>query len=501
VSEPRAIVPFQAVTEQDLLVVDALFDGLTAYDERLRVAPAAAESWTADDEQRVWTFTLREGARFHPAPDTPDVPGLPVTAADVARSWELAVTEGAAGFRLAAVEGYEALATGAAANLSGVEVVDERTLVVRLSAPLSTFDAVVAHPSLAPVPRVLWDADPQAFAEQPVGNGPFRAAEAWVRGQFIRAQRDPGWANGSGPAVLDEVLFQFAAPDNAYVAFQQGRLQVATLPEDAIEQAVEQFGASDDGYRGPGVLLGETPTLYFIGFDVTVPPYYDIRVRQAFSLAVDREAIVETVGERVVVADALLGGGLPNADRSSCSACVHDPDTARALFEEVGIQRLRLHFNRDGGHLPIARRIRTDLAEVGVVLELSSQAGELAPYLEELAEGGLGMFRFGWAPEHAVADELLHPLFHSSQIGRRNYFRYAAEDVDALIDEARAAPNPIRRTLVTRRAEDLVLDRDQVVVPLFRYRHSVVVDERVTDLRIDPLGRVNLHEVGLADGR
>jgi peptide/nickel transport system substrate-binding protein/oligopeptide transport system substrate-binding protein len=245
------------------------------------------------------------------------------------------------------------------------------------------------------------------------------------------------------------------------------------------------------------VLRGETPTLYFLGFNVEQAPYDDPEVRRAISLAIDREAIVETVGEGVALADSLLGGGLPNGAAGACEACVHDPATARAIFAERGIERLRLSFNRDGGHLPVARRIRSDLAEVGVVLEFQAQATDLGAYLAELADGDAGMFRYGWSPEHPVADELLHPLFHSSQIGVRNYMRYDAVDVDALIDAARASPGALRRVFLSRRAEDLILNRDQVIVPILRYRNLQVVDERVQGYRLDAMGRANLAETSL----
>jgi oligopeptide transport system substrate-binding protein len=498
IGEPTAIVPPDATTEDDLLVVDALFDALTATDASLRPIPAAAVTWSADEAQRVWTFTLREGARFHAGPD--GQPGPPVTAADVKFSWERAVAAGAAGFRLEVVEGYEALATGRAAELAGVRAPDERTLVVTLREPLSTFPTVVSHPSLAPVSRVLWEADEQAYREQPAGNGPFRAAEAWARGQFIRAQRAADWRNGPTAPALDEVLFQFADADTAYLAFQQGRLQVSPVPESAIRQAVAAYGASGDGYHGTGVLLGETPTLYFLGFDATVPPYDDPEVRRAVSLAIDRAALARVVGPHVTPADSLFGTSLPNGTAGTCEACVHDPAAAEAIFVERGVRRLRLNVHRDGGHLPVARQIRGDLAEAGVVLEISAAAADLRSYLAELADGGVGLFRFGWAPEHPVLDELLHPLFHSSQVGRRNYMRYAREDVDALIDGARSSPGSLRQVFLSRRAEDLILNRDIAIVPLFRYRNAHVVDGRVHGFRLDAMGRANLAEVSLRPG-
>lgn len=496
--EPESIVPAGAVTAEELVVVDALFDSLTTYDARLSVIPSAAVSWAADEEQREWTFTLREGARFHPHPDRAAQPGPPVTAADFKHGWELAVAGGESGFHLDLVEGYEELATGAAAELTGVVAVDERTLLVRLREPQANFPAVVAHPALGPVPAALWQADEVGYVEQPVGNGPFRAAEALVRGQFLRVQRFGDWANGLGPAALDEVLFQFSDTDTAYVAFQQGRREVSPIPTGAVDQAIEQFGLSDDGYRGSGVLRGETPTLYFLGFNVTQPPYDDPEIRRALSLAIDRDALAEELDTNVTPARSLVSPSIPNGRDEVCSACEHDPDAAREIFEERDVQRLRLWFNRDGGHVPVARQIRQDLADVGVVLELQAQAPDLASYLDELASGDAGLFRFGWTPEYPTFDEVLYPLFHSTSIGERNYMRYAREDVDDLLDRARRSSGALLRVYLSRRAEDLILDRDQAAVPLFFYMHEIVVSDRVEGFRTDAFGRVNLAEVTLA---
>jgi ABC-type transport system substrate-binding protein len=496
IGEPTAIVPPDAVTLDDLVVVDALFDSLTAYDAGLYVQPAAAVAWQSDESQQVWTFRLREGARFHAPQDQPDEPGPPVRAADFKLAWEVAVARGAAGFHLELVEGYEEAATGVVPELSGVEAPDDLTLVVRLREPLSTFPALVAHPALGPLPEALWHADEAAFREQPVGNGPFRAAEDWVRGQFIRVQRFPEWRDEAHAPALDEVLFQIADPDSAYVAFQQGRLQVSPLPLGAVGQAIRQFGTSPDGYRGPGVLQGETPTLYLLGFNVTQPPFDDPEIRRAVSLAIDRDALVEEVDAHVSVAASITGSTLPHGRDDVCSACIHDPEAAEAIFDERDIERLRLWFNRDGGHEPVARRLRADLAEVGVVLEL--QASDFADYLGHLERGDAGLFRYGWSPEHATLDEMLYPLFHSREIGVRNYMRYSDQEVDELLDGARSAQGSLRQLFHLRRVEDIVLERDQVVVPLMRYHHAHVVSDRVEGFRMDPLGRVNLAEVTLS---
>jgi oligopeptide transport system substrate-binding protein len=393
-------------------------------------------------------------------------------------------------------DGYDAFVGGQAGRLRGVDAVDEVTLRVRLSRPHGAFAAVVAHPALGPLPEERWRADEDAFRAQPIGNGPFAAAEARVPGQYIRLQQAPDWDGGSGPAELDEVLFQIMDPETAFVAFQQGRLQVSPLPVGAVEAAVERFGESPDGYTGPGVLRGLTPVAYFLAFNVSEPPFDDARVRRAISLAIDREAVAATVLEgNVEVADTFVPpvvGGQP----ASCEACRHDPAEAAALLEDVEVGELTLWFNRDGGHGPIAEQVRDDLTAV----RLGPVAFESPPfggYREALEAGEPGFFRYGWRPEYPLADDLLSPLFHSRGIGGHNFMRYARDDVDALLDDARATTSAARRRFLLRQAEDLVVNRDQVVVPIMWYRHSTVVAEEVEGFRLDAMGYANLHEVTL----
>jgi oligopeptide transport system substrate-binding protein len=498
IQEPSSIVPPTATEPNGLAVVDALFDSLTAYDTALRVVPAAATSWIATAPNE-WTFTLRPGATFHD--------GSPVTAADFKFAWEQVVRLDLAGYHLRDVQGYDALRTKKAAELAGVTAVDDRTLRVRLVGPRADFPAVVAHPALGPVPRAAWQADRTGFAQRPIGNGPFRMDGSWAHSEFIRVARFDGWRNGSAPAAVDEVVFPISDPDTAYLAFQQGRRDFAPLPAGALAEASRQFRAtSDDGYHGSGLLLGPTPVLYFLGFNVTRPPFNDVEVRRAVSMAIDREALrAATLEGNVSVARAAVPPPIPGARDHACgSACDHNPVEARRIFAERKITELDLWFNRNGGHEQIAQRISKDLAAVGVGLQLHSESpppeGSFGAYLDILASGQAGMFRFGWATEYPTMDAALDPLFDSRSTpssGGQNYMRYAKSEVDTLIDQARAATDELTRRGLYQQVEDLVLGRDQVIVPLFTYHHRFVAAKRIQHLYVSPFGLVDLPKITL----
>lgn len=490
--EPASLLPGDAVDPDELVVVDALFDSLTAAGTGGGIVAAAATDWTPSEDGRVWTFRLRPGATFA----TPA--GDPVTAADFVFAWSRAAAQGRAGYHLEEVEGYDAVRGGAAALLPGLSAPDPSTLVVRLTTPLAEFPAVAAHPALAPLPQAAFLADPAAFAERPSGNGPFATAD-WQHGDFLRVTRFSDWRNGDGPA-LDEVLFRFSDPETAYIAFQQDRYDYAPLPPGALAAARDEYGSSADGYRGPGVLDGRAPQLYFLGMNLGAPPFDRPEVRRALSLALDREAIAAAVREgNADPAARAVPAALPAARTGACAGCRHDPEQARRLFAEAGVDELELWINAGGGHEQVAALVAGQLAEVDVTLRTRSQSdAPFADYLERLRSGEAALFRFAWSLDELTLDDALRPLFASSLAradGAANYGGYAAADVDALLDRARATLDPDERRRLYEQAEDLALDRDQAIIPLLTFRHAAVVSDRFEGFALNPLGLPNLAEV------
>lgn len=483
IRRPAAIVPGEATDDAGLLVVDALFDSLTQVDAAGDVHPAAAQRWRSSDDGRRWRFTLRRDARYHD--------GTPVHARDFAASWAHTVRLGLTGSHLQDVEGYRTVRAGHADRLSGVRAVDPTTLEVRLRHPMMDLPAVVAHPTLAPLPAGATEAP--RFADEPVGNGPYRIAERWERGQFIRVERDRAWHNGPSErssARVREIVFRIIDADAAYVAFQQGRVDVAPLPAGARRQALRTYGPAD-GSRGPGVVDSPSPILYFLAFDLDTPPWDDVEVRRAFSRAIDREALVtaqrdlELDPARWIVPPALQKAAAP----AVCDTCLHLPSLAADTFRRAGVDEVTLTVDAEGGHERVARRVRADLADVGVAVTVETLPFEA--YLAGIEAGEVALYRFGWQAPYPSAGAMLEAIVRSGAPRERgdgaNYGGYADERVDELLDRARRAPSARRRQHLWSRAEEHAL-RDQAIVPLFSFRQRTVISKRVRDLVLTPWG-------------
>ena len=525
VVDPVSIDPRFIVDDEGELLVDALFDPLVRVDDAGSVVPAAADRWEVLDDGASFVFHLRE-ATFHD--------GAAVTAEDFKRSFDRIADATAEppsflAFLLADVVGIDA-AQEVGGALEGVTVEDDLTLRIDLTSPQPAFLTTLSDPSLVPTPP-LADEDVEAFANEPIGNGPFAMAGPREVGAFLRLVR---FEEHHSPALLDEVLFTLYEPDEGEESqwddLLDGQLQVAQLVPARREEALELFGRSPDGYTGPGVLDGVRSPVYLYGFDTTRPPFDDARLRRAISLAIDRErlAVEATDGTRLP-ATSLVPPGIPGARTGACDACEHDPVAARELLDEVVrdlvaaedatddeqndeqndeqddevelppaaevIGPVTLTYNRGTLHGAIAEQLATEIAEV-LELEVDFQGQELAPFIQGVRRGDVSVFRLGWDVTEPTPAAYLYPLFHSSQVGLDNLTRFEDAEVDELLDAARASEDDRERLRLLRDAELRILD-ELPAIPLLWYRHDVVVRPEVQDLVYTPLGRFRLTEAWL----
>ena len=463
-----------------------MFDSLTTWDDVLDVRPGVALRWERGGDARTWRFFLRPDAQFHD--------GTPVTAGHFVRTWNELARTGRANHHLRDVAGYAAVRSGRSIALRGVRALDPATLEVRLTRPLAEFPAVVAHPALAPMPA---PADTPAARDNPIGNGPFRMAEPWEHGRFVRLRRAaaPGPPDSSGATPLHEVVFQISDPASAYIAYEQGGLDVATVPPIALAGEDSTVGTTTR-YRGPGLLRGDLPSTYFLMCNTAAPPCDTVQARRGISAAIDRRRVVsEAFYRSAAPGRGVLPAALPGHVYRTCPYCVRDPARARRLLERSGVERTRIWISRSGDHRRVARRIQSDLSRVGVTATI--KAVGFPRFLAALRRGEPGLFRFGWTLDYPTADNALRPLFHSA--GALNYARYRRGDVDALLDAGARATGTSRRIALYREAEDLILGRDQAVIPVASFRRRTVVADRVHNLVYSAMGTANLAEARITD--
>ena len=494
IAEPAFIDPLLLVESEGAQVGNALFDSLVAFDPKTsETVPAVAESWETSADARVWTFHLRQGTTFHN--------GREVTAADFKYAWERMCdpkNESYVAYHLAAVQGFDEMQSGESSELSGVEVVDDYTLRVTLSYPFADFEYVVGHPALAPVPREEVEKDPEAYAESPVGNGPFMMAEPWQHDQYIKVVRYDGYYGG--PAYLDGVDFKIVRdPETAFLEFKAGNVDFTIIPSGQVTAAVEEYGESPDGlesYPGEQVLLGPEASIYFFVFNTEDPVLQDPDVRRAISLAINREAIAQTIFEGLrAPATNIVPPGVIGYEDGAWPYSRFDREEAARLLAEAGhpegdgIPELVLFTNSGGGHEDVLALMQADLQAIGVQSRIES--AEAAQFLESLGSNQFQIARYSWTADYPIIDNFVYPLFDSE--GGDNVSLYSNPEVDQAIVEARGIISAPERVAAYQEIVRLI-GEDAPAIPIVAYKHQYVASERVHGLVYSPLDLCNLEQ-------
>jgi oligopeptide transport system substrate-binding protein len=486
IGEPAFIDPVNAQESEGIEVVANIFDGLVAFDPYdSEIEPAVAESWEANEDASVWTFNLRQGVMFHN--------GQEVTAQDFKYAWERIAdpeNESEIAYHLSAIQGFDEMQEGTATELSGVVAIDDYTLEVTLSYAFGDFPYVTGHPSLGPVPQEAVEGE--NFAEMPIGNGPFMMAEPWAHDQYIRVVRFDDYYGET--ALLDGVEFRiFTDEETAFLEFRAGNVDFTRIPTGQIESTKAEYGESEDGLEpspGAQALLGPEVAIYYIGLNSAIPPMDNVDLRRALSLAVNREAIIDTVYEGTrSVATGIVPEGVAGFQDDAWEYSRYDPEEAAELLEQAGypngdgLEELVLGFNSGAGHEDVMQLVQSDFAAIGVNVRFDSL--EFAQYLDRLDEDAYPIFRLGWLADYPIKDNFLYPLLTSDSAD--NHSNYANPEFDRLVREARTTADEDERLSLYQDAERLA-GQDAPVIPLNFYRHRHVASDRLNGFVYDPMG-------------
>lgn len=487
--EPDHIDPALAGVLQGAQIGQLLYDGLTEFDfsgDEPELMPQVAESWETEDGQ-TWVFTIKEGQKFSDGTD--------VLPSSFKRGWDRAASDELASeisYHLLPIKGAEAVTAGEAEEIEGVTADDEAmTLTVELEYPFYDWPAVVSHPVFAPMPEAIEELEDSTQWEQGVmiGNGPFMQEEPWEHEVAINLVRNPEWSGGiygeGTLAKLDAIEFRISADlDSAYADFESGNGDTAYIPAGRFADATSQYPNATEGSMGV--------YHFFINQESQLGGEENLKLRQALALAIDREAINETVydGSRRLPT-GITPDGVPGYEEGLCGdLCEYDPERAQELVEEWEAEGgsldgpIKLNFNTDSGHEEVVAIVQQNLEDIG--LEAEQDPRDPTNYFSEMRGGACEFCRAGWIWDYPVYDSAIFPLLHSSGIDGDNIARYNNPDVDELIDEARATEDDDERFDLYRQAEQQALE-DVALVPFNWYNNQVVYTEEVGNFEITPL--------------
>jgi peptide/nickel transport system substrate-binding protein len=442
------------ITQSELIAGDILrniYEGLSAIDRDGKIIPALATSWEPIEGGKGWRFHIRPNVKLHT--------GRTFTASDVKRSYEALLTPelkpGVSQVYLADIVGAKDMLDGKAKTLAGVTVVDDTTVEVRFNQPDVLFPIY---------PVGLFDADvlqrgPDWFLQASAGTGPFEFQE-WKRGVDVRLSAFSGYWGGT--PKIDGVDFMIVPEiETALSLYETKGIDLVEVPRSAMRRVLKDPRFADQMLQVPAAqinYLGMTQSLY--------PPFKDKRVREAISLAVDRDAIVK--GLQGGAGFPLYGSITPGiAGYAAVPKIPYDPQRAKQLLAEAGYP--------DGKGLPPIEIQATpvekdDLAYFAdhfkkvLGMDVSVKVVERATHIKQMNAGEVAFFPWGWTADYPDALYYLSQLWYSKS--PYNRIRWHDDAYDKLIDEAKTTADPAARYKIYAAAEKVLLD-EWAMAPLY----------------------------------
>ncbi len=514
--DPKTLDPGQMTWGQDIRLANGLWEGLYRFDSTtMEPQLGVAQRVDISNDRTIYTFHLRPDARWSN--------GDPVTAHDFVFAWRRVLEQNGGYTSLmyyidGAQEYAEALRTVKSPDdprpdfaAVGISAVDDKTFRVRLKHPVPFFPDLCAFPTFFPLHRASIESyishDPtsgairiaQGFTKPPlVSNGPFVLSE-WQYKRRLRLVKNPYyWDRDS--VSLD--IIDTISADDGYAAFQMyetGAVDwIADVHPDIADKLKQSAREDFHIWTGFGTYYYEfltTPSLP----DGRPNPFADVRVRQAFAMAIDKQVItrnIVTTGE--TPSDNYIPRGIFEGYPSP-SGLAFNPQRARQLLAEAGypggagFPRVTLLYNSNAGHERIAEYVRRQwLNHLGV--EVALDGVEVKIFGQMKQQGNFHVCRASWIGDYADPSTFTDKYLSVSD---NNDARWHNPEYDRLCAAAAIESDPAKRLELLSQAESLLLN-DAVVVPIYSYVNRVLHRPEITGLHPNPRNQQDFKRLGVA---
>ena len=478
--DPETLDPARAEDEHAFNILADIYEGLLIDSGDGTFLPGVAERWSISSDGTTYTFVLRADARWSNHE--------PVTAAHFITAFRRVLapkTASAYSFLLLPIKNAQAILDGQVpAESLGVKAVDDHTLLIHLEAPTPSMLAILAMPIALPVwPESLLD--PHAFRDPDkfVGNGPF-VLDKWSPVDRISVRRNPAFHDAASIGLDRVDYFPIEDPMTELNRYRAGELDItATVPPEQIRSLQESH--ADELRINPRLAV------YYIAFDLSEPPFDSVALRQALSMAVDREVLVDVIGrgERPAygfVPDGVSGyksarygwQSLPDGERHA---------EARRLLKLASRDSVSLQLIYDVGdiHEKIAVVVSSMWRDVlGIEVKLEKREWQYFLATREQRQEWQ-MMRFAWTGDYN------HPSTFTDLLSTgnpQNLPAYSNSRYDELLSRAAVTLDNSEQLHLYATAEMMMLE-DYPLIPLYFYVSKHLVAPAVLGFQSNPLDR------------
>ena len=457
-ADPREYDPATTRSSGDKMA----FSGLFSFSPQLELMNDLVESYAVRDG-RVFTFVLRANAHFHD--------GRAVTAQDVVYSWERAANPATDSDTvltyLGDIVGVKERKAGQADHISGLRVMDERTLEVTIDQPKPYFLAKLTYPTAFIVDRANVESGSDWY-RRPNGTGPYKLV-SWESMAEMVYERNDNFYLGA-PAIRYIVIRLYSGiPIRLY---ESGEIDIGSVYWYDVPRVSNPENPLYSELTG-----GADLCTLFVVFDNTRKPFDDPKVRQAFSLAFDRQQFVNIVFDGVALpATGLYPPGMPGR-REGLTSLRFDPSAAKALLAESRYaDDFPVVLVTDTGY---GSALSGDLAAMAAMwkkhLGVTVRVENLQPekFWDEIEAGRRGqMWSSGWCADYPDPENFADVLFHTQ--GNANEGGYSNPELDSILEAGRIEPDVQKRILLYQQAEDILLEDMPVLFTIHYLSYALV---------------------------
>lgn len=501
-SEPMSIDPALNSAVDGSIMVNHMFEGLIKWvddgEGNAMLAPGQAESYEKvanDDGTVTYNIKLRDDAKWSDGKD--------VTAQDFVYSWQRLANPATAAdytYMIDMVQGYAAIADGSETDLStlGITAIDDKTLKIDLTYDCPYFEEIMAFPATFPVRQDLVEGNSEwtYSVDTYIGNGAYKMVE-WSHNAYILTEKSETYYNydNLGP---DTIKYTLLDDSNAILAaYKSGELDfIEELPTDELANYLVSGELQIVDYIGT----------YYVCFNTEDEIFSDPLVREAFSLVIDRNYIVENVSQSgEVPATGFVPAGIYDAagpgsddfrtvggDYYSVDPADYEAncEKARELLAEAGYPNgegfpvVEYLYNTNDNHKAIGEALQNMWqTQLGVTVTLNNQDWNV--FLQTRKDGDYQIARNGWIADYNDPCSFLDMWYTN---GGNNDAQYKNPEYDACIDAAKATSDPEVRMEAFHNAEDILIGEDSVLAPIYFYTNKYMMNDSIEGMYYTPLG-------------
>lgn len=339
----------------DQLVIDNVYEGLTFRDQDGNITPKLAKSWDISDNSLTYTFHLQEGVKFQDGSD--------FDSADVVSTLEASAAEDSKNPDAKLMADFES-----------AKAIDPTTVEVKLSKPNANFLDTMATDAAMMIPSD----NKVDLNTKSNGTGPYTIG-AWNTGSSITLERNPDYW-GEPAKTAEAVLHYYKDQSAAANALASGEIDILTSYNN---DTVTRFSSDADIQMKEGSQV----SWMTLGFNNSNPKLQDVRVRKAIRMGIDKDGLIRSLGGNMTRTGSMTAPGQAWWDESLTSIDSYDPEGARKLLQEAGVNDLTLNLRVANTYdSAISEYIKAQLSEIGITVNIEQM--EFAKWLEEVFRGG-----------------------------------------------------------------------------------------------------------------